>query len=204
MAKLFGRSTNRLGKLLASGASRQQIAEHLDGLSPPRRDAEALALGGRQVGRLYDAVSGGRALGISDIVADDVPAGRTVIFEGRNSLPAFTHFQKRFARLESGQVVGYNHQTMSFATGPGFFVVKTPDPQSDVPGELYFDYTQMPEQVPHGWPEFMPNTEGLSLLVYANMKDYMREVARGVLVGAAYKRGKRQSQYFLLAREPND
>ena len=124
---------------------------------------------------------------------------RTVIFEGRNSLPAFTSFQKRFARM-GDMIVGYNHQTMSFITGPGIFVVREAHEGSDVPEELYFDYTAIPERIPSGFPAFKRNDSGLSNLVYANMKDYMRAVCTGVMVGAAYKKGKPEDAFFVLAR----
>jgi hypothetical protein len=72
-------------------------------------------------------------------------------------------------------------------------------PSADV-NELYLDYTTEPGGVPARWPAFKPNDSGLSNLVYKNMKDYMREVGRNVFVGAAYKLGKSQGQYFVLAR----
>ena len=197
---MIGTKTTRLMRLLSERASRETIREHLDGLSPRDRVQEALSLHGDQVGQLYDATAGGPPLSLTDFVPASVADGTTIIFEGRNSLPSFTRFQKRFARLESGQVIGYNHQLFAFATGPGFFAVKDADASADVPDELYFDYTERPRWVPVGWPGFKPNESGLSYLVYRGMKDYMRSVADNVVVGAAYKGGKLQRQYFLLTR----
>ncbi len=194
------RSRN-LTKLLDQGAPREEIAAFMNELSPRERVEQALGITGKRVGKLFHAVDGGPQLTIQHFVPDSTAAGRTVIFEGRNSLPMFTRFQKRFARVESGQVVGYNHQTMAFATGPGFFVVKEGQPEARVHKELYLDYTDVPKEVPTGWPRFQSNTAGLSLLVYANMKDYMREIATNIYIGAAYKRGKDQGQYFILARQ---
>ena len=92
------------------------------------------------------------------------------------------------------------HQTMAPVTGPGFFVVAAAHASSDVPAELYFDYTTKPKNVPTGWPAFKPNNSGLSNLVYKGMKDYMRSVGVNAVVGKAYKGGKSQNAYFLLVR----
>ncbi len=193
-------SATSLRDLLRQGASRDTIRTFLDGLEATERVEEALSLRLGEVGKLYRAVAGGPTTGIADFVPNDAAPDTTFIFEGRNSLPAFTRFQKRFAKLPSGQVVGYNHGVTAVATGPGYFVVRAPDDAADVPGQVYFDYTGTPEAVPAGWPAFKPNDAGLSNLVYKNMKDYMRQVARGVYVGEAYKLGKSQKQFFILAR----
>lgn len=190
-----------LGELLSERASRDAISGFLDGLSDADRVAQALSLGGKQVGALYQAMADGPALTLEHFVPSSTAEGKTVIWDGRNSLPAFSSFQKRFARVQSGQIVGYNHQTMAFATGPGFFVVRPGSDDADVPGELYFDYTSKPDDTPSGWPAYKPNDRGISNLVYKNMKDYMRSVAKNVVVGEAYKLGKSQKQFFILCRK---
>lgn len=193
-------SADTLRALLRGGADRLQIAAFLDALAPTARVAEVLTLHGKEVARLYAACAGGGTPTSEDIVPASLGDDKTVIFEGRNSLPVFSSFQKRFARMGT-ELVGYNHQTMSFVTGPGIFVVKEPHAGADVEGELYFDYTAAPGAIPSGFPAFKPNDSGLSNLVYAHMKDYMRVVAKGVMVGAAYKKGKAENAFFLLARE---
>ena len=192
-----------LRDLLRQGASRDMIATFLNGLSGGERVEQALSPRGREVAKLYSAVAGGPVTAVADFAPKDIAAETTIIFEGRNSLPTFSRFQKRFARLPSGQGVGYNHQTMACATGPGFFVVKEANDDADLADEAYFDYTDTPEAVPTGWPAFKPNDAGLSRLVYNNMKDYMRQVADNVYVGEAYKLGKSQQQFFILCR-PGD
>ncbi|MEM9693961.1 MAG: hypothetical protein AAGA56_15545 [Myxococcota bacterium] len=191
-------STSTLPALLRSGASRDEIRSHLERLSDERRVAEATALRGGQVKKLYEAVGGGPPLSLDDFAPEG--SRQAFVFEGRNSLPTFSSFQKRFARVSSGQVVGYNHQAMAFVTGPGFFVVRPADATADVPDELYFDYTAVPDGFPEGFPAYKPNDAGLSNLVYKGMKDYMRSVADKVVVGHAFKGGKPQSAYFVLAR----
>jgi hypothetical protein len=196
-AALHARSTPSLSSILQAGGSRAAIRDHLDGLSAADRLAEVLAVKGKHVGRLYDAVAGGEPL----TLADFVPVGErgTVIFEGRNSLPAFSRFQKRFARV-GDVLIGYNHQQMSFATGPGYFTVREATPGETQPDELFFDYTMDPPGVPLGWPRFVRNDQGLSRAVYMNMKDFCRTVATGVLVGKAYKLGVEQGAFFTLTR----
>ena len=197
-ASSIGSQRASLASLVRSGGSARAIAAHLDSLAPYSRVQEVTSLGGGLVGKLYDAVAGNEPLTLEDFV----PAGEkgTVIFEGKNSLPAFTHFQKRFARV-GDVVIGYNHQTMSFATGPGYFVVRNATPGESHPDELFFDYTtEPPRGWPSDWPAYKPNTAGLSRAVYANMKDFCRRVANGVLVGKAFKSGISQGAYFTLTR----
>lgn len=187
-----------LPTLLKRGASQRTIAAYIDSLAPYARLQEMLGVTHSLVGKLYDAVAGAPPLSLTDIV----PAGETgtVILEGRNSLPAFTRFQKRFTRI--GDVIaGYNHQTMSVVTGPGFFVTQPATKGETHPDEIFFDYTtDPPGNLPSSWPAFKPNTSGLSRLVYQDMKDFCRRVGEGVLVGKAYKKGVAQDAYFTLTR----
>ncbi len=194
-----GSRAGSFADLIHGGASRDAIAGYLDGLSSRERVAEVRTIGHGLVGKLYDAVAGSEPLTLNDLV----PEGETgtVIFEGKNSLPMFTHFQKRFARVGS-DIVGYNHQlaVVSMVTGPGYFVVRPPTPGEPHPDELFFDYTVDAPAIPGAWPAFVANDVGLSRLVYMNMKDYCRRVAKGVLVGKAYKLGKPEGNYFTLTR----
>jgi hypothetical protein len=189
-------SSRSLAALLAEGAPYAEISSHLDGLSPEARLAEVLGITGKRVGKLYEAVAGGPTVTLDEMVAPGEKG--TVIYEGRNSLPAFSRFQKRFLRLPSGVIVGYNHQTMSFVTGPGYFLVKAADGKGEHGKELFFDYTEAPPEAPAGWPAYKPNDRGLSNSVYGGMIDYVRRVARGVVVGKAYRGGVSQNAYFSL------
>lgn len=190
-----------LSDLLQDRAPRESIRAFLDGLPPVDRVEMALSISPRDVARLYHAVAGGRETTVEDFCPTDLPSERTVIFSLVNSLPSFRRGEKRFARLESGQVVGFNTQTWAFVTGPGYFVVQPASDTMDVRGEAYFDYTIAPEKVPAGWPAYKPNRQGLSRIVYADMQDYMREVATNVFVGEAWRNGKSRKQYFVVARE---
>jgi hypothetical protein len=111
----------------------------------------------------------------------------------------FNSFEKRLTRTADGLVFGYNYQPIPGAmrvTGPGYFRVI--DGDDTHPGELLFDYTLAPPFEPAGWPVYRPNDRGGSKLVFQDMKDYVRRVANGVCVGAAFKLGKAQDAFFLL------
>jgi hypothetical protein len=192
-------SASTLRGLLRQRATREEIAAFLDSLSGRERVQQATSVRGAEVKRLYEATLGGRELTPHDFVPSEHGEDSTVIFQGRNSMPSFSSFQKRFARM-GDEVVGYNHQLWAPVTGPGYFVVVPANDHSDVPGELYFDYGLEPKRFPSGWPPFKPNTSGVGFLVYSHMKDYMREAGRNVFVGKAYRHGKSRKQYFVLAR----
>ena len=183
-----------LTDLLKRGARHREISAYLDALPAAERLEQVLAVTGSAVGKLYDAVADAPQITVAEFCPPDLSESRTLIYEGRNSLPSFSRFQKRFQRRGS-QVVGYNHQSMSFATGPGYFMTVDGD---DFRKELLFDYTQEPAFFPEGWPAYKPNGHMLSRLVYFNMKDYCRRVAKGVIVGAAFKKGVAQNAYFTL------
>jgi hypothetical protein len=189
-------SARSLSELLRSGASSREMAEHLDGLSAAARLEEVLAVTGSAVGRLYAAVADAPPITPEEFLPPSTKG--TLIYEGRNSLPLFSRFQKRFLRLEGGIIVGYNHQTMSFVTGPGYFVLKPANGEGEHGKEMFFDYTVPPPEEPAGWPAYKANDRGLSNLVYSDMIDYVRRVARGVVVGKAYRKGVDQNAYFTL------
>jgi hypothetical protein len=191
-------TTASLQELLRARASAKDIEHHLDSLSPAARVQEVLAITGKGVKHLYEAVADAPSVTLEEIVPANTGSA-TVIFEGRNSLPLFSRFQKRFARLGDGTIVGYNHQTMSFLTGPGYFIVRAPDGEGDHGKEVLFDYTASPPSEPEGWPAFKANDRGFSRSVFMNLKDYVRRVARGVIVGKAYKLGVDQKAYFSLS-----
>ena len=187
-----------LRDLLEARASAKEIEAFLDALAPTARVEEVLRVTGVGDKRLYDAVADAPTLTLEELIPQGVKG--TVIYQGRNSLPLFSRFQKRVARVSGGSVVvGYNHQTMAAFTGPGYFIVKPASGEGEHGKELLFDYTEAPPAQPDGWPRYSPNDRGLSKAVYGNMKDYVRRVARGVVVGKAYKLGVDQKAYFSLS-----
>ena len=157
--------------------------------------------GTKEQGKLYEINEGAPPVTLDELVPPDMAALREVIWHGKNSLPVFTLFQKRFCRprgdRSSQELWGYNHQTMAWVTGPGYFVCHQ---VGTSPAAI--DYRVVPPEAPPGWPDVKRNDQGLSRLVYANMVDYLRRVSKHVLIGRAYKDGKEMPNWFLLCREP--
>ncbi len=183
----------------AEPPDRAAIAALLDGLSPAERAAAITALAGpRLQSRLYAAVASASPVMLADLVPPDAPPLHEVIFHGKNSLPAFTLFQKRFCRPPRGgdALWGYNHQALAWLTGPGYFVVHQEGSRGSA-----IDYRVVPPEHPPGWPEVKPNDRGLSRFVYGGMVDYMRRVARDVFIGSAHRAGKETGNYFVLSRD---
>ena len=192
---------HRFAQAVDSGATAHTLSEMLESMSVAERVAAATAVRGNQVRQLYELVRDGATTKLEDIVPASTMAGSTVVFEGRNSLPAFSRFQKRFTRTADGLVFGYNHQPLRVAgalTGPGYFRVV--DADNAHPGELLFDYTKPPPFEPEGWPAYRPNDMGGSRFVFMDLHDYVRKVADGVVVGSAFRHGEDQNAYFVLVR----
>ncbi len=178
------------------------IAEVLDGGGHADRMDAITSLGGTaRQGKLWTAAASAPTVTQADLVPPDTAPLREVIFHGKNSLPAFTLFQKRFCRppadAPGDQLWGYNHQTLAWLTGPGYFVVH---PEGDAPAAI--DYRRVPPGHPASWPAVKPNDVGFSRFVYRDMVDYLRRVSRHVLIGRATRHGKELPNYFILCREP--
>jgi hypothetical protein len=197
-------ATTTFADLLAQDAITQpQLAAHLDALDSAERVRQCRALSGKAQKRLWQVCADASAFALDDLIPSAIADGQTVIYAGKNSLAMFTHFEKRFVR-QGGAVVGYNHQSMSFVTGPGYFTV-TQAPAKERARELLFDYTRVPPTAPSGWPAIKPNESGLSRFVYKNLHDFCRRVSRDVIIGSATRvdaQGAEQDMdsYFVLAR----
>ncbi len=181
----------------------EKIRSFLDELEPTQRCSAIKSVGGKKrMAKLFELAGAGRKLTVKDMIPADRDALDPVIFHGKNSLFAFTLFQKRFCRPEVSSdektLYGYNEHAFRWFTGPGYFVVRETDNEL---GSLAIDYTQVPSTKPESWPTVKP-AKGIGSLVYGNMFDYLRELADGVLIGRAVKKGKVTNKYFLLAREP--
>jgi len=179
-----------------------EIAAHLDGLSTADRIVAVRDLQGTRLqGALWNAVAANPRIATADLVPGDYPALRPVIFHGKNSLPAFTEFQKICFRPDAASSVawGYNETRIRGLVGPGYYVLH--DTGEARLGGAAFDYTQLPSSKLPAWPEILPNEAGLSRFVYANMLDYMRRVSADVFIGSAVRGGKEMGSYFVLARE---
>ena len=197
------RATESFHGLLKDDIKPDEVARFLDGLSHPERVEAIRSTSRDEQRRLYDAVRGFAPVKLVDLVAPAVPGFQTVRHFGKNTLPAFTHFEKRFCRPAEadperpGELYGFNFQTMSFVTGPGYFVA-VEDPERD---EVLVDYRRVPPAHPAGWPEIRPNESGLSRFVYGFMVDTLRRVSEHVTIGSAARKGKDLGSWFILSRQ---
>lgn len=192
-----------LESLVAGGATFEELSSFSDALEPEERATQVRALSRRSIPRLFQLAQPpeGHACQaqVDLLVPREVPPGHSVDWSGKNSLPAFSRFSKRFTRSsEPSMVIGMNAQWSSFATGPGYFLAAV---YAEHPEELLFDYTRTPQSAPPGWPAVHGNESGIGALVYGHMIDHVRPVGRHVLVGAAFTTsGKPRNIYFALAR----
>ena len=178
------------------------IARLLDELSNDMRPRVVRCLGPASQKALYEKVEGFAALRLVDLVAPTRRDLEEVRHLGRNTLPAFRIFEKRFCRLAGtsaespDMLAGYNFQTMSFITGPGYFVAR----QDEERAEVLVDYGRLPTSRPDDWPEIRPNERGLSRFVYGFMVDTLRSVSEHVTIGSAARKGRDMDSYFVLSR----
>jgi hypothetical protein len=175
---------------------------YLDGLADAERARVACSLSARQQAVLFDAALAFMPLSLDFFVPERAGLLTQVIHTGRNSLPVFTRFEKRFCRPAAGTTAlfGYNENPSSIrhVTGPGYFVCY------EVEGsEVLIDYKQVPPtdaQRPAGWPAIFPNSAGGSRFIYNGTQDTMRGVSRHVSIGRAARGGKWMDNWFVLCR----
>lgn len=176
------------------------LAAALDASDADTRLAFVRALTPKMQRHLFEAAS--RPVTTFDIVPEDASPLQEVICEGRNTLPAFRLFQKRFCSPtaehspDNRRVLwGYNHQTLSGITGPGYFVAY----DDTASGELVIDYRELPPERPSAWPQILDNRARLGRFVYAGMVDRLRGLSEHVTIGRAYK-AKPMNAWFALVR----
>jgi hypothetical protein len=184
----------------------ERVAELLDAMTHQQRLATLHSLGRDAQRRLWHAVDGFGALTLASLVPSATPANQQVRHFGKNTLPLFTTFEKRFLRPPAEDAAaprelhGYNFQSSTVATwfaGPGYFVATV---APDRP-ELLIDYRQLPATRPAGWPAIRSNECGGGRLVYGFMVDTLRKVSDHVTIGRANRHGKDMDAWFLLCRD---
>lgn len=190
-------------RILEPDAEIGALAAWLDGLDAARRLEETRGLGPKAQRTLW-RLCRGRVATLFDFVPKDRAAMQPVRHFGRNTLPAFTLFEKRFCRPPEGEdrstLWGYNEGMTRPVVGPGYFVVRATE--GDSRGESVIDYTRVPPNKPAEWPAIRFNERGLSRFVYAGMLDFMRKVSAHVTIGRAYRKGRETPNCFVLCREP--
>jgi hypothetical protein len=208
-------STHNAGSATKSGATPLEeffgggrvdlpgLATYLDGLGDAARTAATVSMTPRQQARLYEAAQGFRALTLEHFVPASVAPLTQVKHAGKNSIPLFSRFEKRFCRPAEGaeRLWGYNQNppTIQPVTGPGYFVC-----YAIGAGEVLIDYCEVPAdkpaRKPDGWPDVRPNSAGLSRFIYNRTKDTMRGVSSHVSIGRAARDGKVMDNWFVLCR----
>jgi len=182
----------------------KDVAALLDGMSHAERVAWVRATGRAEQRRLYEAAGGFLPLALADLVPPARADGATVRHFGRNTLPAFTSFEKRFARPPGEDpsaprsLAGFNFQSLAWLTGPGYFVAHA-DPALP---EVLIDYRELPREAPPGWPALRGNEGVPARFVYGFMVDRLRRVSEHVTIGSAARHGRDLGSWFLLTREP--
>lgn len=194
-----------VGVLLEPEVRFDELAKVLDSLGFEGRLHTVRGWDKSTQARLFEAAAGKHPLSPEHFVPAGTPQGTSVRHHGKNTLPLFTHFEKRFAKLEN-TIVGYNHQDLgvlspaqnaAWISGPGYFTVR----EGDGAGEIAIDYTQLPKQRVDGWPAILPNEARLGRFIYAGMVDHMRGISDTVSIGRAAKGGKMMDAWFVLVRE---
>lgn len=176
----------------------KEVTEYIEGLSSHGdRINEVVTLNKKRQMKLWDISENSKPLSLDYLVPKDSEPLKAFPFEGKNSLLAFTRFQKVFYRTKDNVIGGYNNQSLAWLTGPGYFVVEM---SSENPNEIAINYLKVPETKPDDLPPIKPNESGMSKLVYAGMIDYLRWVSSDVVIGRATKGGKLTNNWFVLCR----
>lgn len=180
----------------------ERISQALDRMDPASRLATVLSIKPKEQALLWELCKD-HTIGADHFVPSGTEPMKQVIHHGKNTLPSYNFFQKRFclADDDSGELYGYNFQSLSWATGPGYYVGHDTEGETDPPGAYVIDYTRLPPKKIESWPPIVANEAKLGRFVYAHMKDYMRGVSEHVSIGRAHKRGKAMNTWFILCRD---
>ena len=165
-----------------------------------------LACGGKLQSSLFAMASASQAITLEHFVPAGIDPLAEVIHHGRNTLPAFRRFQKRFCRAadREDELYGYNEGLTRPLIGPGFFVAHSTAGNDawERQGAIVVNYFRVPEgAVVESWPKVVPNSRGLQTFVYKNTRDFMRKVSSHVAIGSAFKKDKPMNAFFVLVRE---
>jgi hypothetical protein len=182
-----------------SNFSLKKVAEIIESSGPEERIELIRTIKKKGQHLLWDAADG-NPVDLEHLVPATAGSGVEVIHSGKNSLPMFTHFEKRFCRTEDGQFLyGYNEGALRWLIGPGCFVAEHFDDFETI-GVNYYKVPPKDAALPEDWPSVRPNEKGISNFVYAKMVDYLRKVSDHVAIGRAWKKGKQTSNFFILVR----
>lgn len=189
----------QLRQLLQGDPRFGALAALCDEYSPTERLQAVRALGKLEMSSLFERAAGQPQVALDYFVPPDAPQNATIVWNGKNSLPAFSSFAKIFTRTDKPDALwGKNTGSMEWLIGPGYYTCVL-SPRE--PGEFLIDYTREPAQAPAGWPPVKKNKAGFSRFVFFDMHDFVRPVGHNVAIGAAFDTsGKSKGQFFVLAR----
>jgi hypothetical protein len=189
--------------------ARQHLHEHkdiesfanlLDGVGHDERVRITQAMKKNDQKAMWELSKGYRSISLNDIVAVPKPL-LEVRHVGKNTLPVFSHFEKRFCRPSvqgsREELIGYNWGVTKPLVGPGYFVAY----YNGATDEVDVDYRLIPKEKPQDWPEIESNDAGIGKLVFGNMVDSLRRISEHVTIGSAAKNGKPMGNWFILCRE---
>lgn len=178
----------------------EEVTEHLEKLPHNEKVEQVVSISAKEERILWDvAGQSQKEFSLDYFLPAGAPDYKLFPFEGKNSLPAFTRFQKVFYKQEDGKICGYNNQSISWFTGPGYYVV---EPSPGKLGPVVIDYTQIPTKKPDALPPIKSNTAGISRFIYGGMQDFLRWVSPDVVIGRATKGGtKEMPAWFVLCRK---
>ena len=189
-----------LTNLIEAHLDLPRLAKDLDELGTPARVWATRQWTQSVQAKLYEAIKGFRALTLDDYVPPTTPARVEVVTHGTNTLRAFNHFQKRFCKPADpeakDQLVGFNVQSLSGLTGPGYYVAH----RAADDGEVEIDYTMLPKEKADAWPPIVPSSAGLGRFVYEGI-DVMRGLSSHVSIGRLRKKSGWADVWFVLVRE---
>ncbi|MFT7522126.1 MAG: hypothetical protein ACI9MC_004278 [Kiritimatiellia bacterium] len=148
------------------------------------------SLGGGQLKALwYLAEKSDYLLDVDDFARED---GAVTVCRGKNHLPIFSWFEKRFVKID-GEVVGYNETGWQKSwVGPGHFVLR---PSPEIEGELWVDYRLTPKATHPDFPALHTNDRLMTWpgpfarLAYGGLLDRLRRVSDHLLIGRSCTQG---------------
>ncbi len=175
------------------------VTAFLDEQNHPERVEQSRALGNKQQRKLWEIAKNSKPLSFDYFVPKNAKTLDPYPFEGKNSLPAFTKFQKVFYLDKDRNLCGYNNAWIGRLVGPGYYMVQM-NPKAEE-YEVQVDYTRIPTEHPQGWPEIKSNDIFPTMFVYGGTKDNLRWVSKDVVIGRAFKMGESpMPNWFVLCR----
>jgi hypothetical protein len=189
-----------VGVLIEPKVDLERLAKVLDELGHEGRVHTIRTWDRARQATLFEAAQGFHKITIDDFAPQGVPPLTSVLHEGKNSLPMFSHFRKHFCRPagEEGVLWGYNQNWHEPFSGHGYFVAKN----AEAGGEVDFDYRALPKTKPDAWPPIVDNHARLGRFIWVGMVDHVRGISKHVTIGRAERGGKLADMYFVLCRQP--